>query len=188
VFLRDGFIGASMDEVAQLAGVSKQTIYNHFGSKEDLFVALVSWMTTSAGDWVRPEPLELPEGTDVADYLEEYAVRQLTAVLDPRLLRLRRLVIGEVSRFPDLAQALWENGPERAMDALARLFGRLSDDGMLLDTDPHIAAETYNWLVMSAPLNKAMLMGDDHLPDAKALREHAREAVRVFLAAYPARQ
>lgn len=186
VFLRDGFVGASMDEVAQLSGVSKQTIYNHFGSKEDLFIALVSWMTTSAGDWVRPEALELPEGTDVADYLEKYAVRQLTAVLDPRLLRLRRLVIGEVSRFPDLARALWENGPARAMDALAGLFGRLSDHGVLLDTDPHLAAETYNWLVMSAPLNKAMLMGDDHLPDAKALRKHAREAVRVFLAAYGA--
>lgn len=184
VFLRDGFARASMDEVAQLSGVSKQTIYNHFGSKEDLFIALVSWMSASAGETVRPEPLKLPEGSDLAGYLEEYAVRQLTVVLDPRLLRLRRLVIGEAPRFPQLARALWENGPVRAINALAELFSQLSDAGILHATDAGVAAETYNWLVMSAPLNQAMLMGDDAIPDAKALRRHAREAVRVFLAAY----
>lgn len=184
VFLRDGFTGASIDEVAQLSGVSKQTIYNHFGSKEDLFVALVSWMSTNAGRAVRPEALRLPEGADLSAYLEEYAVRQLTVVLDPRLLRLRRLVIGEVPRFPHLARALWEHGPQRAMAELADLFRDLANAGLLRATNAQVAAETYNWLVMSAPLNKAMLMGDDAIPDAKALRRHAREAVRVFLAAY----
>lgn len=184
VFLRNGFVGASVDEVAQLSGVSKQTIYNHFGSKEDLFVALVSWMSASAGRAVRPEPLRLPDGADLATYLEEYALRQLTVVLDPRILRLRRLVIGEVPRFPHLARALWENGPLRAITDLAGLFRDLADAGLLRVADPYVAAETYNWLVMSGPLNQAMLLGDDAIPDRPALQRHAREAVRVFLAAY----
>jgi TetR/AcrR family transcriptional repressor of mexJK operon len=184
VFLRDGFVGASVDEVAQLSGVSKQTIYNHFGSKEDLFVALVSWMSASAGRAVRPEPLRLPDGADLTTYLEEYALRQLTVVLDPRILRLRRLVIGEVPRFPHLARALWENGPLRAITDLAGLFRDLADAGMLRVADPSVAAETYNWLVMSGPLNQSMLLGDEAIPDRTALQRHAREAVRVFLAAY----
>jgi AcrR family transcriptional regulator len=184
VFLRDGFVGANIDEVAQLSGVSKQTIYNHFGSKEELFVALVTWMTANAGAAVRPTPLALPDGTDLATYLEEYAIRQLTVVLEPRLLRLRRLVIGEVSRFPHLARALWEHGPAQAIADLADLFRRLSDAGLLRAPDARVAAQTYNWLVMSAPLNEAMLLGDAAIPDAAAVRRHAREAVRVFLAAY----
>ncbi|MGL5860132.1 MAG: TetR/AcrR family transcriptional regulator, partial [Phycicoccus sp.] len=45
VFVRDGYRGASVDEVAALAGVSKQTLYAHFGSKEALFVEVVTAVT-----------------------------------------------------------------------------------------------------------------------------------------------
>ncbi len=47
-----------------------------------------------------------------------------------------------------------------------------------------VAASHFNWLVMSTPLNQAMLLGDDAIPDSEALRKEARDGVRVFLAAY----
>ena len=116
VFLRDGYLGANMDELTALSGVSKQTVYAHFGSKEGLFVELVESMTRGAGDGVHtdelPDPSSAPDDLRLA--LTDYAVRQLTAVLAPRILRLRRLVIGEEARFPELARVLWENGPARA--------------------------------------------------------------------------
>ena len=65
-----------------------------------------------------------------------YAYRQLTVVLTPRIMQLRRLVIGEVSRFPDLAKVLYERGPKRAMAALAATFERLADRGLLAIDDP----------------------------------------------------
>jgi TetR/AcrR family transcriptional repressor of mexJK operon len=54
----------------------------------------------------------------------------------------------------------------------------------LVIDDPLIAASQFNWLVMSEPLNKAMLLGDKVIPKPTALRRHAAEGVRVFLAAY----
>jgi TetR/AcrR family transcriptional regulator, mexJK operon transcriptional repressor len=54
----------------------------------------------------------------------------------------------------------------------------------LVIDDPLIAASQFNWLVMSEPLNKAMLLGDEAIPKLTALRRHAAEGVRVFLAAY----
>ena len=68
---------------------------------------------------MRDEVAELDEGGDVGGLPSDYAYRQLTVVLTPRIMQLRRLVIGEVSRFPDLARVLYERGPQRAMDALA---------------------------------------------------------------------
>jgi len=186
VFLKNGYLGTNMDEIAAVSGVSKQTVYKHFGSKEDLFIAIVSRLTDVTGDKVHDEMPSL-ESADVADYLETYALRQLSTVLSPQVMQLRRLVIGEVERFPDLARVLYERGPMRAMRELAASFERLTGRGLLAAPDPQMAAAHFNWLVMSDALNRAMLLGDDAIPDEAEMREQARDGVRVFLAAYGVR-
>ena len=184
LFLREGYLATSMDEVAALAQVSKQTIYTHFGSKEALFVELVSSMTTAAGDTVHFESAEPQNADDLAPFLRSYAERQLATVLAPRLLSLRRLVIGEVARFPDLAKALFDNGPRRAMSSFASVFERMATRGLLTIADPQTAASSFNWLVMGAPLNEAMLLGDASIPSRDEQRAHVAEAVRIFLAGH----
>jgi TetR/AcrR family transcriptional repressor of mexJK operon len=184
VFLRSGYLGANMDEIAALSEVSKQTIYKHFSSKEALFVEIVTSMTDLASATVHDEQPEFAAGNNIAAFLQTYAHRQLTVVLTPRLMQLRRLVIGEVARFPELAQVLYERGPRRAIAALARTFERLAARGLLVMDDPMLAASHFNWLVMSEPLNRAMLLGDKAIPKPAALRRYAAEGVRVFLAAY----
>lgn len=184
VFLRDGYPGASMDEIAMLSAVSKQTIYKHFGSKEALFVEIVTSMTGAAGDTVHNQIAELGRDEDLSEYLQAYAYRQLSVVLTPRIMQLRRLVIGEVSRFPDLAQALHDHGPKRAVGLLAAMIERLAKRGLLTVDDPIVAATHFNWLVMSAPLNAAMLLGDRGIPKPAELRRQAEDGVRIFLAAY----
>lgn len=186
VFLRDGYLGTSMDEIAARSAVSKQTVYKHFASKEALFVEIVDSMTTAAGDAVHDEMPKLGDGEDVAAYLRSYAERQLLIVLRPPVMRLRRLVIGEVGRFPELARVLYERGPKRAMATLAKVLGELADRGLLRFDDPAVVAAQFNWLVMAGPLNKAMLLGDDAIPSEDELRKEAAEGVRVFLAAYGA--
>ena len=183
IFLKGGYLGTNMDEIAALSGVSKQTVYKHFASKEALFVAVVGDMTNATGDRVHNEP-DPADDQLLADYLEDYACRQLTIVLTPRVMQLRRLVIGEVGRFPDLARVLYERGPLRAMTTLAALFSRLAGRGLLVIDDPMLAASHFNWLVMSQALNQAMLLGDAGIPSAADLRRQANAGVRVFLAAY----
>ena len=183
VFLRSGYLGTNMDEIAALSGVSKQTVYKHFSSKEALFIEIVTSMTGDAGDLVGHESSEFKDG-DLAEHLFDYAHLQLSIVLTPRLMQLRRLVIGEVSRFPDLARVLYERGPARAMSALASNFESLAKRGLLKIDDPKMAASHFNWLVMSDALNRAMLLGDGAIPKPAELRRHAAEGVRVFLAAY----
>jgi len=184
VFLRGGYLGTNMDEIAALSEVSKQTVYKHFGSKEALFVEIVTSMTSGAGDTVHDQLPQPAQGDDLAQYLREYAYRQLTVVLTPDLMRLRRLVIGEVPRFPELARVLHEGGPARAMRSMAALFERLADEGRLTVDDPRTAASHFNWLVMAEPVNRAMLLGDEAVPSPQELRRHAADGVRVFLAAY----
>jgi TetR/AcrR family transcriptional repressor of mexJK operon len=186
-FLKNGYLGTNMDQIAARSAVSKQTVYKHFENKELLFVEIVSGMTRAAGDGVLNNMPNIDEVDDVERYLFDYAMRQLTAVMTPPLMQLRRLVIGEVPRFPELARALYENGPKRAMTALAAAFETFRARGDLTPEDPHLAASHFNWLIMSAPLNQAMLLGDEAIPGPDELGRHAREGVRVFLAAYGAK-
>ena len=79
-------------------------------------------------------------------------------------MQLRRLVIGEVSRFPDLAKVLYERGPQRALTRLTAVFERLAARGLLTIDDPSVAASQFNWVIMADPLNRAMLLGDRRSP------------------------
>lgn len=185
LFLQRGYSGTSMDEVAARASVSKQTVYAQFGDKEALFVAIVGTMTGDAGDEVQREIRALAEEDDVRAALLDYAQRQLRVVLTPRLMQLRRLVISESTRFPELGRALHHGGPQRAIAGLAEAFARWTERGLLDIADPATAASQYNWLVMGDPVNRAMLLGDGAIPAAVALDRHAEEAVRAFLAIYP---
>ena len=118
VFLEHGFLGASMDQVSEMAGVSKQTVYAHLQSKEALFLEVVGGMTGGAGDRLAEQVADPQADRPLADFLLDFAQQQLEIVLTPRLMRLRRLVIGEVGRFPELGRMLHERGPARSIARL----------------------------------------------------------------------
>jgi len=184
VFLNNGYLGASMDEIAALARVSKQTVYKHFGDKERLFVEIVTNMVNEISDPVYEEVLGLADSGDIEADLRDLARRLLEGVVQPRLLQLRRLVIGEASRFPALGRTFYERGPGRTIAALAAAFERLGARDVLHLDDPALAAAHFNWLIMSAPLNEAMLLGSGEPPVPADLKRLTDSAVHVFLAAY----
>ncbi len=184
VFLSNGYLGTSMDEIAALARVSKQTVYKHFADKERLFVEIVTTTVNEISDPVYAEVRDLADSGDIAADLRDLGRRLLDGVMQTRLLQLRRLVIGEANRFPALGRTFYERGPGRTIAALATAFERLAAREVLRLDDPALAAAHFNWLIMSAPLNEAMLAGSDEpLPPAR-LEDHVEGAVRVFLAAY----
>ena len=187
VFLRNGYLGTSVDEIAALAAVSKQTVYKHFADKKRLFTEIVISTVDEASDQVSNEVFSVQDTGDVEADLRDLARRQLALVIQPRILQLRRLVIGEVARFPELGRAFYDQGPGRTIAALAATFERLAERGLLHLDDPFLAAAHFNWLIMSIPLNRAMLLGDDEPPAPADLDRYADTGVRVFLAAYGTR-
>jgi TetR/AcrR family transcriptional repressor of mexJK operon len=184
LFLQNGYRGTSMDEIAALAGVSKQTVYKAFADKESLFSEIVVSAVEEAADPVYAEVLELEDTGDVEADLRGFARRLLGRVMQPRILQLRRLVIGEAGRFPELGRTFYEQGPGRTIAALAEVFERLAARGALRLDDPQLAAAHFNWLVMSIPLNQAMFLGEDAPPDRDELDRYADAGVRAFVHAY----
>lgn len=187
VFLHYGFLGANMDEVADAAGVSKQTVYAHYKSKEALFIQVVEHMTGGAAHVIGEDIDDDFEGISAEDFFTRVAIDQLLVVMTPRLMRLRRMVIGEVERFPELGRSLYENGPMRSINRLATAIAYYAGLGELHCTDPKSAAISLNWLIMGGPTNAAMMLGDGGIPSRPELEAHARESVRIFLATFESR-
>lgn len=183
LFLEQRFDGVSMEEVAARAEVSKQTIYKQFESKAALFVAVVRVMTNQGSDRVQAEMRDPQNDGEVRAALMGHGERLLNIVLTPRLLQLRRLVISETDRFPELGKALYEGGPGRAIAGLAAALRQWTDHGLLVLDDPMVAASQFNWLVMGDPVNRAMFFGSVHL-SPKEQKRHLTQSVDVFLAAY----
>jgi TetR/AcrR family transcriptional repressor of mexJK operon len=184
LFLAGGYQGTSMDDIAALAEVSKQTVYKNFADKQRLFTDIVLGAATRADDFVQALPAVLAEAPDVETGLRTLAWRYLATVTQPRLLQLRRLVVSEAGRLPDLAREYYKLAPEHVIGALATALGDLADRGLLAIDDPIVAAGHYAFLVVGLPLDKAMFLGaEPGLTDAET-RALADAGVTAFLAAY----
>ncbi|MFI8551668.1 TetR/AcrR family transcriptional regulator [Spirillospora sp. NPDC077959] len=184
VFLRKGYGGASMDEVAALAAVSKQTIYKHFADKKRLFTAIITGDISDTEMLTHEMVTALGDSENLEEDLRRFARRHIVEVTQPHLVRLRRIIIAEAERFPELARTWYANGPERGHAGFAEQFRALARRGLLRMDDPMLAAQHFNWLILSIPLNKAMFHGDATEFAPEELEGYADEAVRVFLAAY----
>ena len=184
LFLTGGYTRTSMEDVARSARVSKQTVYMHFGNKESLLFEIVNKIMTAASEPFDHEIHHLSESNNLETDLREHAYEQLTLVMQPRPLQLRRLVIAEAVAFPQLGQIFYDNGPGLTISQLAVAFGQLHRRHLLDCPDPARAASDFNWLIMSEPINRAMLLGDDQPATSQELRQWAEQAVTTFLAAY----
>jgi TetR/AcrR family transcriptional regulator, mexJK operon transcriptional repressor len=183
VFLDKGYDGTTMDDIASLAQVSKPTVYKHFADKEQLFANIVRTTTDQIDDLVRVVVDTLTDPSDIENGLTELARRLITALMLPQMLRLRRLVIANAERFPDVGRIWYELGFERVLVTLATCFQRLADHELLRLDDPLLAANHFVGLLLWIPLNKAMFSGD-HRASEVDLERYAGSAVRAFLAGY----
>ncbi|WP_219518370.1 TetR/AcrR family transcriptional regulator [Nonomuraea ceibae] len=184
VFLRDGYGGAAMDDIAGRAAVSKVTVYNHFADKERLFVEVITQAIREAESQTQAIIEKLATSDDLERDLRRFARQHLTVVLQPHLVQMRRVIIGEADRFPELARAWHQAGPQRGATTLARVLQELTRRGLLRVPDPPLAAEYLNWLILSVPLNRAMFHVTEAPHSPRQLRCYADEAARIFLAAY----
>jgi TetR/AcrR family transcriptional repressor of mexJK operon len=183
LFLEKGYDGTSMDDVAAKANVSKPTVYKYFSDKEQLFAEIVRATTNEIDNLVRLVVETMAGHADIDIGLTVLARRFITALMRPRVLRLRRLVIANADRFPDVGRRWYEQGFERVLATLAASFQSLADRELLRVDDPLLAANHFVGLLLWIPVNKAMFTGDHHAsPDE--LDRYALAAVRTFLTGY----
>lgn len=180
LFLAHGFAGASMDAIARAAGVSKLTLYAHFGDKEGLFQEMVRRRCEAYGQGGSFEALlALPP----REALRRIAGGFLALLLDPEVVRLHNVIVAESVRRPRMAELFFAAGPARVSAALADYLRRADRDGQLAVPDPALAAEQLTALVRGMPHFRATLNLRPR-PTAAQLDAHVARCVDLFLRGY----
>jgi TetR/AcrR family transcriptional repressor of mexJK operon len=186
LFLTNGYQGTSVDQIAASAEVSKQTVYKHFGDKHELLLAIV---TNALETTVAPflERIDaLAHTADLETDLTALAADYLRAVLQEPVVQLRRLVVGEANRLPELARQYYDAAPTRVLAAFADCFGRLHRRGLLHAPEPALAAEHFAFLIVGRCIDEALFYGGPRVLAGIDVEHHVRAAVQVFLAGYRA--
>jgi TetR/AcrR family transcriptional repressor of mexJK operon len=188
LFLSNGYQGTSVDQIAASAEVSKQTVYKHFGDKQELLLAIVDGALDTTVTPFLVRIAALAETTDLQTDLADLAADYLRAVLQEPVVQLRRLVVGEANRVPALAQQYYEQAPARTLTAFAECFSRLHDRGLLNVPESAIAAEHFAFLIVGRCIDQALFCGGPQVLSGVDVDGHVRAGVRVFLTAYQARR
>lgn len=187
LFLRQGYAGTTMEEIAALAGLTKRTLYNNYADKEALFTEVVVDVIAYAEAFARGLREAFTVGVTAANVgsaLEELGRELALAIVRPEVVALRRLLIGEARAFPALARDYFERAPGQVIEALGSEFEYLGQVGLLRVTDGRRAAAQFAYLVAGEPLDRAMLVGT--VPPRKHVIACAREGVATFMARYGA--
>ena len=177
VFMGEGFGGASMDAIAESAGVSKMTLYRYFDSKEALFAGVIADLCEGI---VAVDPGAALEDLPPEEALTRFARRLMATVYAPETLALHRVVLAEGMRFPELGRLFYDSGPGRNIAALADYLASHKDDPRLAISDPQKAAEQFSELVRGYT-HLRLLLGIEAPPDAAAREALIAEAVARFI-------
>ncbi len=178
LFLATGYDSNSLAKIAEAAGVSKATLFKQFPTKANLFDAIVThaWHVNDPAD---PEP---PPG-DFEAGLTAIGRRYVALLTDPTMAALTRIVIAELPRFPELAEAHFQSGKMPYFDTVRRYLEAAHKAGTARVDDPELAATQFLGMISNFVLWPQMLVVG-WAPGAAANDHAMREAVHTMTARF----
>lgn len=181
VFLERGFTETTMQLVAVRAGASKETLYRHFGNKEDLFEEIVrrrSARITGGQDG------ELNVVGTPREVLGRLGLNLLRFITRADSLSFCRIMVAEAVRAPELGRIFYTQGPGRVHGELARYLGRAAGRGELRCPEPERAAKLFLGTIVANYQILGLVAPGFEPFKGKEMHAHVEEAVELFQARY----
>jgi TetR/AcrR family transcriptional regulator, regulator of autoinduction and epiphytic fitness len=172
-----GYDNASMDYIAKIANASKRTVYNHFPSKEALFMAVMNRFMEEASQL---KQITYSSDRTIEDQLSEFAEAKLAVANNPSWLGLMKVSAGVFISHPDLSAQIMARA-EDLEDTLAIWLQSATEDGRLVVKNPKLAADVFWSMVGGAFFWPSIFMGTMKTEEAKLMKE---ELIQTFLARY----
>jgi TetR/AcrR family transcriptional regulator, mexJK operon transcriptional repressor len=163
LFLERGFGGTSTDAIAAEAGVSKQTLYAYYPSKEELFADVMRWITLENPEnrllMTPVSEILLGSRDELRRTLAAVAQKVISTMMRPDYLALLRVVIAEAPRMPHLGELFSATVPKRGLEVISTILGHARERGMAEIEDVEAARMFLGSLVTYAILDGLLVTG-----------------------------
>ena len=173
-----------MDDIAQAAGVTKQTVYSHYQSKELLFTKMIDNLCHRA---ISTQPVAGIASKPFETLLFEVGMNVLGLITSVEGMAVTRLVIAEAARYPKLAKLYYESGTQRIMQLLAEFLDTQNARGVIAIPNTESAA-AYFFSLLKGQYFLRMTLGVPPIPSTSAKRAHVKEVVALFMRVYGGKQ
>lgn len=183
LFGREGFVGVSMDRIAAEAGVSKLTVYSHFGDKESLFSETVRILCE---EMLPDEFFQVQADGTLRGQLRHIAEGFFKLVVSDAAISTHRIMITPGQADQALRQIFWKAGPQRTHDAFATFLRAGVEKGQLQIDDCDCAAKQF-FTLLKGELYGRMMCGVCEKPSSEEMQAHLDATVEMFLRAYATR-
>lgn len=180
LFAREGFAGVSMDRIAAEAGVSKLTVYSHFGDKESLFSESIR---TLCEELLPDAAFKVQADGTLRGQLRHIAEGFFSLVISDEAISTHRMLLATTQADQNLRQIFWEAGPKRTHDTFAALLREAVADGRL-DIDDVDVAATQFFTLLKGEIYGRLMCGVCNTPDQEEVGRHLDATVDMFLRAY----
>ena len=184
LFLRNGYSATSMDMIAAEAGITKQTVYSHFSSKDALFTQMIVALCEQKPT-TRKKVSQ--KNTSFEKSLFELGMAILDLITESKVLATTRLVISEAVRHPKLAQFYYDSGTQRLVQMIASFLDQQNDAG-ITNIENTASAASYFLSILKGQYYLRMILRVKPIPSEQAKEMHVRETVALFLHIYTGSQ
>ena len=182
LFLDQGYQGVSMDQIATAAGVSKLTVYSHFGDKETLFSAAIAAKCQE----VLPDDLfASPPDGPLAEQLRAIGHAFFALITSEEAISMHRMMNTPGTAENALRELFWNAGPRRVQEVFAQFLAARVGQGQLRIDDPALAASQF-FCLLKGELHPMMACGLCVEPTPVEVAGHIDATVEFFLRAYAA--
>ena len=180
IFMTDGFEGASVDDIARAAGVSKAPLYSYFPDKRLLFMEVAKTECVRQAE-TAVETIDMSQSVGIV--LTEAAIQMVNFFTSDFGQRVFRLCVAESDRFPELGREFYQSGPALVRDRLIEFMKvGISRDELAIDDLP-LAADQFSELCKADLFPRLIFSMDSAFDEAEKLRI-VTGAVETFLARY----
>ena len=179
LFCRQGFPHTSMDEVAKLAGVSKQTVYSHYGSKDDLFVAAIE--SKCVGHNLHDDLLSDPSQPEAT--ITEFALQFGEMIVSPEAITVFKACVAQSERHPEVSRLFFEAGPQHMLAMLTKYLVAVEALGLYRFPQPHHCAVRL-CLMLFGELKLRLELGLETESLLGEREQYIRGCAEMFLKAY----
>lgn len=180
IFLKSGYHGTSMNQIAQEAGVTKLTVYNHFQDKANLFICAI---TETCEETLGTKQFELDASVDFYQALFIVCSRALQIIYSPEALKLEHVLFELAAEQSPLAEQFFTASHTRLQNELAAFSQKAAELGFIQSDDPIYQTELLLTLLLGVRHHK-VLLGIITVPNAQELNQIIRDALDLFFLKY----